>query len=359
MNKLKKLLKGMAHLPISVTPNYIKIPVTLLNPNQENANLFNTILTELEDDPNFSKIKRSDSGGIAKGVGQLRLPAYDYTIRKNSAELTILSIEGMYRIQFRSEIYVNDSTGEKMSGRKAFLEFQSLCKANGIFLEKYAIENGLEVKATIESPLIKLDKQSYRDLTIRNKVHHIDFHSSYAGGLANTYPEFAPLLQMMYEKRKENEKFKAVLNFTVGFFQSQYTGYRFANLSKAAIEDNNRRVREVAKAVEEAGGVILLYNTDGFWYAGEIYHGPGEGNGLGEWSNDHVNCTFRAKSDGCYEYIEDGKYTPVVRGYTSLDRIKPRDQWQWGDIYSSEPELYMLTKKGIVFAHEREVVNNG
>lgn len=357
MNKIKKLLKGMAHLPISVTPNYIKIPVTLLKPNKENADLFNAILKELEDDPNFCKLQRSDSGGISKS--KLRLPAYDYTIRKNSAELTILSIEGMYRIQFRSEIYVNENTGEKMSGRKAFLEFQSLCKANGIFLEKYAIENGLEVKATIENPLIKLDRQSYRDLTIRNTVHHIDFHSSYAGGLANTYPEFAPLLQMMYEKRKENDKFKAILNFTVGFFQSQYTGYRFANLSKAAIEDNNRRVREVAKAVEEAGGVILLYNTDGFWYAGEIYHGPGEGNGLGEWSNDHVNCTFRAKSDGCYEYIEDGKYTPVVRGYTNLDRIKPRDQWQWGDIYSSEPELYMLTKKGIVFAHEREVVNNG
>ena len=34
-----------------------------------------------------------------------------------------------------------------------------------------------------------------------------------------------------------------------------------------------------------------------------------------------------------YEFIEDGKYTPVVRGKTKLDRVKPRSEWQWGDIF--------------------------
>ena len=80
---------------------------------------------------------------------------------------------------------------------------------------------------------------------------------------------------------------------------------------------------------------MIARSTDCIWYEGEIYHGEGEGKALGEWSNDHTNCTFRAKSKGVYEYIENGKYTVVARGYYELDKIKPRDLWSWGDIYNT------------------------
>ena len=67
-------------------------------------------------------------------------------------------------------------------------------------------------------------------------------------------------------------------------------------------------MRELAKQLKDSGRMVLAYNTDGIWYCGEIYHGEGEGNGLGQWSNDHTNCTIRFKSAGSYEYIENGKY---------------------------------------------------
>ena len=42
----------------------------------------------------------------------------------------------------------------------------------------------------------------------------------------------------------------------------------------------------------------------------------------------------RAYNDS--EFEEDGKYTPVVRGYTNLEKIKPKEMWEWGDIYGEQ-----------------------
>jgi hypothetical protein len=95
-------------------------------------------------------------------------------------------------------------------------------------------------------------------------------------------------------------------------------------------------MRELAEKMKKSGRRILAYNTDGIWYVGDVYHDEGEGKGLGQWENDHINCKIRFKSAGSYEYIENGKYTPVQRGLTKLDSIKPRDEWQWGDIFSDE-----------------------
>lgn len=100
--------------------------------------------------------------------------------------------------------------------------------------------------------------------------------------------------------------------------------------------------------------MVLLYNTDGIWYCGDVYHGEGEGKRLGEWENDHINCMFRAKSAGSYEFVEDGKYYPVVRGRTNLDLITPRENWKWGDIFKKEAkviEFYWLAGEGITDAN--------
>ena len=346
-----ELIKEFKKIPISIKPNYIKIPVTLLKPTEENAKLFNDILESCVEDPEMKKIEFTSSGGISVDSNSFSLPCYGYTLTRNSAELVILILEGMLRIQFRSGIYEDDSNFQ-MSGRKAFMLFKELLLKEGINLEKYAIINGEKIKESIQSPLIALDNDVYRDCVFQS-VHHIDFHSSYGAGLANTYPEFRPLLEKLYAERKKNKAYKAVLNFTIGFMQSKWTGYRFAQLAKAAIEDNNKRVRELAKALEKSGRIVIMYNTDGIWYYGDVYHGPGEGTQLGEWINDHIDCKFRAKSAGVYEFIEGGKYTPIVRGFTNLDKIKSRDDWQWGDIYQQTPVYYYLTSNGIKYEEEK------
>ena len=140
------------------------------------------------------------------------------------------------------------------------------------------------------------------------------------------------------------------LDASIGFFQSKYcdlNGYRYclANLSRDAINDNNARIRQVERELIESGRTPLLYNTDGIWYQGEpLESGRDHGKGIGMWENDHKDCVIRIKSRGCYEYMEMGKYHPVVRGTTLLDRVKCRDQWSWGDIYETGGALLVGMK---------------
>ena len=46
--------------------------------------------------------------------------------------------------------------------------------------------------------------------------------------------------------------------------------------------NTNRRIRGLTEALRENGNTILAYNTDGIWYVGDIYHGPGEGDQAGQ-----------------------------------------------------------------------------
>jgi hypothetical protein len=240
----------------------------------------------------------------------------------------------MYRFQCR-----NNSTKNLggIKGRQAFMTFKKMLKNEyNIDINDYAIENGAEIKKEIEKPLIQMEKNIYKDKVLTN-VHHIDFHNSYPAGLVNTHPEFGPLVEKLYKLRQENEIYKAILNLTIGYFQSiQCCGAKWAHLTRDAIKNNNDRIRDLANRLRKSGRVIISYNTDGIWYMGDIYHGKGEGENLGEWHNDHVNTKFRARTAGAYEFIEDGKYNVVLRGKCQLDKYKPRDQWTWGDIYHED-----------------------
>lgn len=316
---------------LTIKPNYINIPVTMWDISRVNE--FNTIYSYFATQE-FHDIRRTRSGGISK-IG-LRLPAYDIRATKNSVELTVLDACGMFRLQLRFSAFELDEEGEPIYGSKAFKIFKAKCKEYGIDLEDYAISNGIEAKGEIESPLICFERPSIANLIFEN-AHHIDFHNSYPAGLANTHPEFRPVIEELYKSRKLRPEYKAVLNLFVGYCQSEYCGYKWAHLSRDAINDNNRRIKELAKQLRDSGRVILAYNTDGIWYTGDIYHGKGEGPELGQWENDHTNCKIRFKSAGSYEYIENNRYFPVVRGKTTLDKMGiTRDQWQWGDIYKKE-----------------------
>lgn len=332
------ILKELKHAPLTRHINYMQIPTSILGVDDLAMEHFNLIYDYLKTYPDIHEVSFTHSGGISVSRENLRLPAYGIKRTQTCVEIVILIVEGMWRIQFRNEL-PQDEKKNKISGKKAFLRFKDLCEEEGIFLDMYKTTNGWNIKKEIEKPLIQLKRESSKDRIYEN-VHHIDFHSSYPAGLCNTHPEFRPVVEPIYEGRHDHPIFKSILNFSIGFMQS-WGGCkaRWAHLAKDAIADNNKRVRDISDRLENSGRVILSYNTDGVWYTGEIYHGEGEGEGLGQWSNDHVNCTWRAKSAGAYEFIENGKYTAVLRGQSSYDKVKPREEWQWGDIYRAEASV--------------------
>ena len=319
-----------------------KIPVTYFKPTEENALRFNRLL-EFCRQNDYYDLQLTEKGNISK-KGFI-LPAYSYTWSRMGAQLLIID-EYSYKIQFRAELD-KDSKGRTMTGTRAYFAFKNMCLENGINLDDYAIENGKEVKDTIEKPLVRLTENGLFDAKYMH-VNHIDFHSSYPSGLINHYPEFEPVIRKLYEGRNTHPEYKQILNLTIGMMHSRLLGYKFSELAKKAIEDNNRRVLELSERLEESGRIPLLYNTDGIWYYGEVYHGEGEGKDLNQWSNDHVNCVFRMRSTCAYEYIEDNVYKPVVKGVMPLDKKLPRDKWKWGDIYKGNILTFSFSDLGIL-----------
>lgn len=353
---LETLMK-FPHSQPSSKPNKIAIPVVALDINDENAELFNKIYFWIRD-TKFNKIVRTKSGGISIAKGKFRPPCWDVSASGSCVELTIIIKEGMWRIQFRQSPQTEEDKKKHIFGSQAFRYFVQELRKNGVDINDYAIDNGVEVKKTIPKQLVSCARPVFLKVPLEN-VHHVDYHSSHMAGLANTHPEFKSTVEYFYNHRKERPEYKAVLTNTWGYMQSTACCQaKWAHLSKDALEDTNERVLELAKRVEAAGGTILLYNTDGFWYMRKEgpYHGEGEGKALGQWENDHINCKFRMKSAGAYEYMEDGVYTPVVRGQTKLDKRLPRSQWEWGSIFTNEASAvlayYWTEEEGLKIKEE-------
>lgn len=342
--KLARILNHYKHAAWSFSPNSLKIPVTRLIYNDADVDRFNRIYELIMQEKNFKEITRTGSGGICYNRKLIK-PSdlfYCWDIRQlnSTFEITIIDVTaGMWRIQITNGKPANELNGTVLSGRQAYFWFiNMLKKTQNLTLESYALPKGegRAIHESIEKPLIF----SPHEALFKNKtftgVHHVDFRNSYPAGLVNTHPEFRPTIEYLFKHRDRKPEYKDILNYTIGFFHSRMLGWKYAHLARDAIKDSNDRVKELAKRLEQSGRLVLLFNTDGIWYKGEPYHGEGEGLGLGQWRNDHLNCKFRFKSIGAYEYIEDGRYYPVVRGYTKLDDKKPREAWEWGDIYSNE-----------------------
>ena len=331
---IKELAK-LKHCDSSSRLNYLLIPVSTFDVTEEGAKAFNKIYLWLKKQE-LHDLERTSSGSIKNGP-HVKRPAWDIKSNHYCVELTVVMEGKAWRIQFRTKL------PKGMSGKKAFTIFKRLLLKDGVDLEKMAIENGPEVKKEIEHYLVKPYHKFFIDKTYNN-AHHIDFHSSFAGGLANTHPEFKKTLEWLYEHRDKSEINKNILNFSIGYMQSlQGCKAKWAHLSKDAISDNNKRVLDIVKRLEERGRTVLLLNTDGVWYNGPLYHGEGEGTGLGQWQNDHKNCQFRMAGAGAYEFIEKGKYHPVIRGIPN----DTKTEWKWGDIYKEKaiPSIFSFTKE--------------
>ena len=324
--------------------NYTLIPVLLLKPTNENMVLFNDILKYCRSN-NYQIITRTNNRGISKV--NFELPSYYFNPveKRYSAEIIVCDIEGFVRVQFRALPEYADN--QAISGHKAFLKFNKILSDYNIDLKKYAVENGDEINKQTEKYIIDVENDNDLNKIFYN-AHHLDFHSSFPAGLVNTHPEFKDAIEYIYENRKKDPVYKAILNNSIGYMHSKLIKFKYSQLSKDAINDNNKRVREMAEKLRKAGYKILLYNTDGIWYTGgEPYIGDGMGDKLGQWENDHINCQFRMKSKGAYEFIEEGVYYPVIRGRTTLDSIKDRAEWCWGDIYKAVEILYTVDFGGI------------
>lgn len=323
-------------------PNQYSARPIVYGCNIDDIGKFNEILKFLRT-TNLHTITRTKSGSIGKGPRHRNNRyAWDHQRSHTGSRITVL-IDGITYV-FK---LCNFSSAEKkppIYPNQAFNIFKNKCLENGVDLEKYKVNNGEEVKKTIEKPLIGMKYKMDINSKALDNVHHIDFHNSYPAGLCNTHPEFRPIIEPIYEQRRNPEYTdinKAILNYTIGWMQSyepdKHRYAELATLSRDAIADNNKRLRTLATVLMMSGREVIGFNTDGIWYRGPIYHGKGEGDKLGEWHNDHVNCLFRSKSNGAYEFIEDGKVNVVLRGCTRLDIIKNRDEWSWGDIFTITP----------------------
>ena len=328
------LLEGLAY-EISTKPNFIKLPINYLYMNEDDINRFNSIYFWLKENVK-KEITRTPSGGISFYGTSLRGNQWDYFYKKNlCVALTFKFSSKWYRIQIGGTKSKKKKENEKeLSGRAAWTIFKRVCSKYGINLDDLKIdsEEGLKEKNLIPPPIIQLGREDFADKIFEN-VHHIDRNSSYSFGIIESFPELREPLEEIYSKRKEHPEFKKVLAYLHGVMQSYVLNYEFAHISRAANVSNRNWVIRMAQKVRRAGGRILLYNTDGFWYEGDIYHDENEGTEIGQWKNDHINCKFRAKSCGAYEFIENGIYHAVYRGTSSYEKVKSRERWQWGDIY--------------------------
>lgn len=354
---MKQLLE-YNHIPFTLDLNFFDIPVTVVKNDDDGMEFWNNLLWNLQEAFEAGALKtlvRTKSGGISIAVQNWNsFPGFDVRRENSYAEITIVDLDGCWRFQFRRNFLERE-----ISGRTAYLRFEAVCKQFGIDLQGMFLpdkETGWAVKQTIPKPMIDM-RQDLFDIELDN-VHHFDIHSAHMAGVAKAFPELEPPIRYCYENRKKWAIYKHILTHCWGYFQSNHSPvyYRLAHLSKAGLDYTNSEVQRITKELEDSGRLVIGHNTDGGWYRGEIYHGANEGKDLGQWSNDIVNATFRAKSAGVYEYIdENGIYHPVFRGRSELDKEKPRENWEWGDIYSAGDRIqYLCLEDGTLVKEKGE-----
>lgn len=349
-------LTEFEHKPYRMIVNKNLIPVVEIP--YSNYELWNELYFYAK--RNFKEVKPTKSLAMPNGPykGHFRFMVSHHN---QSHELVIVCGEGLYRFI----IQPTKLKGNTISGRKSVLELFKIMDKYNINFSKYACENsqeGLNIKNEILSPVIRVTHDNYLNKVFEH-VHHIDLNSSYASRIVEAYPELKEAYTELYENRKkDNDLFKHVLTNSIGCFQSRFCPdyndrrrakpFMFAKLSKIAINGTVEKINELRKRIWEKEMIPLLINTDGIWYYSNKgpYHDKDEGTSLGQWKNDHVECKFLMTSAGSYQYVENGVCKTVLRGTSNLDKIKQREDWEFGDIQRLNGRAYYFfdEEKGIV-----------
>lgn len=349
--------------------NLTALPINWMDATPENAEKFNEIYGRILDDET-PKMWRTKSQGVSVKDARIRIPSYDIDEIKSGVQIIYLSADMCSIFRFRSKYTQDDNDTFSVSGKRGFTIFERMVKKRGGSLESIAIQNGKEVKASIEKPLIDLFPGFEHEII--EDAWHLDINSAYMAGIRKYClihaQDFSPdslrtktlraiigTINELYTNRKagtfESRHYKSVLNVTQGFMQSAFCkyhhkGYALAHLSKYGVENCRNTIEEVSRFMMQNGDQIIAYNTDGFWFKTKnrqaiehMYLHPSDE--LGKIKIDKHVRRIRFKSAGAYEYeLDDGTYKPVVRGSTKLDYLKPRSEWCWGDIYDYNAEVY-------------------
>lgn len=329
--------------------NILKVNVNWLDPSPESAEIFNRAYNLVKD---WKDCITTPSGGISKSGMHFRYFTKKVAITKSSYELTIIAPSKCYILRFRHD-YGKGEEG-KMAGKAAFSEFKKKCQKEGLDLATIAIDNGKEIKETIPMPDIRMFPL-FKDKVLEH-AFHVDINSAYMAGIKKAYGHegdgaLGRVIQDIFDHRKDNNKSakynKAILNCSQGFMQSAYCilnhkSYALAHLSKAGIEYCYNTLQDIIAHYKSLGCTFVATNTDGAWFLQnnvpeEVIRAT-ESKELGEYKVDHWDCKLRYKTKGAYEFIENGVYNVKMRGKTRLDKIKPREQWVWGDIYQLDCE---------------------
>lgn len=333
--------------------NYLK-----LSSNYVSFDVFNAFCEDLVNRMNnypYSPFTTTRSGGISKK--STSSGPYRYILRSNRTSLVEIIVRDergttkvMYRNALKEKQVVSEDKPEMkvISGKKALGILIDELKKDNIDLYDYQIskEEGLAIhtKDKIMNPrLIQVINNDDIDKELEN-CHHLDLNSAYPAGLAINYPEFNTTITRLYDKRKDIPEYKQVLNLSIGIMESKISGFKWNHLAYKSHEWTNKQIYRMMSLIEKRGGRPILLNTDGIWYQSDSPININESVELGGWKHDHKQCKLRVKSSGSYEFIENSVYTPVQRGFTLLDRSKPRQMWQWGDIYQEEARLVETIK---------------
>lgn len=332
-------LKNYQHLNFTHKPNKLQMkPIELAFTDMDE---FNKVYKYCKE--NFMKVEPTKSGSMPYNNKVKLHSRYMIIQSKTKIELTIVCFQGCYRFIIGNK---RDEEKNPVSGRKAVRAIYDKAKELNIDLAKYAVssEEGAQIKTEIVSPAIQEYCIPGRVYT---NVHHLDLNSSYASRISEVYPELKPLFENMYSQRHNNDGYyKHVLTNSIGCWQSEFCvdifsnraqskPYQFANLSKIAVNNTRALIETYIDKLNKAGRKVLLTNTDGIWYQGDIYTDENTGPNLCQWKNDHTNCKFIMKSRGAYQFVENNICKTVVRGTTLLDKEKAREDWTFGEIFNN------------------------
>ena len=345
--EIRDLFERYQYIPWTFKPNKLKMPSNefMLDRYEE----FNEIYQLIRANESWiHHVKATSSGAMPYNTKVDGVQRYILVAKKTSVELVVMMLEGCFRFTMILGRKADDNI---ITGTKALKTLMQHADAYGVrkvfqnnVVDKY---DGLEIKKNIESPIIKVYRDSYKGKEFNN-VHHIDLNSSYASRIVEAYPELRPMYKYLYDNRKtvDNGLFKHVLTNSIGAMQSEYclnitydkigvykAPYSLARFAQIAINGTNRWIADLCMRLEMSGRHPLLINTDGIWYQGELYEDANCGTDICQYKNDHKNCKLYIKTQGAYQYIEDGHVHSVVRGSSRLDQLKPdRSTWTWREI---------------------------
>lgn len=181
----------------------------------------------------------------------------------------------------------------------------------------------------------------YTNIVI-DHCYSLDRNNSFFASMAEVYPQTKKWVIDYYNERckkkalykagklskDEYERFKVYGSIFVGWLNNPK--YHRRNAWKKIVDNSNKVVHELRKAIEAAGNEVLLVNTDAVKFIG--HYNYENSNDLGSFKYEWEDTKMFIKSVKSYAYLDNNKWKFKQAGKTKLDLIKPnRDDWTLED----------------------------